>query len=201
MPESSRPPKIGKNISELRKRKGLTLEELSKQSGVSKSMLFQIEQEKVNPSVATVWKIARGLNANFLTILAGPEHQEDPMDVLRKTDASIMTSEDGKCRIRTTSNVSYYDHLETYQLDFEAGGVLASDSHFPGTEELIIVQSGKFRVVSGGNAVDLASGDSLRFPADVAHAIENRSTRRAKALLIVHHLESGIGIRRNHSLT
>ena len=91
--------------------------------------------------------------------------------------------------------------LRCDKLDFEPGGMLASASHFPGTEELIVVLSGRFRVVSGENAVDLSSGDSLRFPADVEHSIENRSTRRAKAMLIVHHLESGPGVRRDHSVS
>ena len=38
-------------------------------SGVSKAMLSQIETNKVNPTIATIWKIARGLNIEIQDIL------------------------------------------------------------------------------------------------------------------------------------
>ena len=53
------PPMIGKNIQRIRSARKLTLNVLSERSGVSKAMLSQIESDKVNPTVATVWKIAR----------------------------------------------------------------------------------------------------------------------------------------------
>ena len=53
------PPMIGKNIQRIRNSRKLTLNVLSERSGVSKAMLSQIESDKVNPTVATVWKIAQ----------------------------------------------------------------------------------------------------------------------------------------------
>ena len=67
--EPAKPPLIGKNIQKLRKARGLTLDVLSERSGVSKAMLSQIEQEKANPTVATVWKIAQGLDAEINSLL------------------------------------------------------------------------------------------------------------------------------------
>ncbi len=54
------PPQIGSNIQRIRKEQGLTLEVLAERSGVSKAMLSQIESDKVNPTVLTIWKIALG---------------------------------------------------------------------------------------------------------------------------------------------
>ena len=56
---------IGKNIMHYRKKKGISLDELARRSGVSKSMLSQIEQEKTNPTVITVWKISRALDTTI----------------------------------------------------------------------------------------------------------------------------------------
>lgn len=63
------PPMIGKNIQRIRSARKLTLNVLSERSGVSKAMLSQIESDKVNPTVATVWKIARGLNVELNDLL------------------------------------------------------------------------------------------------------------------------------------
>ena len=63
------PPMIGKNIQRIRSSRKLTLNVLSERSGVSKAMLSQIESDKVNPTVATVWKIARGLNVELNDLL------------------------------------------------------------------------------------------------------------------------------------
>jgi transcriptional regulator with XRE-family HTH domain len=197
--ESPKPPKIGKNIQELRKKRGFTLEQLAKSSGVSKSMLFQIEQAKANPSVTTVWKIARGLNLSFHDILSGDKLKESSLDVLRKRDASILVSEDGKCAIRATSTVRFSDHLETYHLRFQPKGVLASGPHFVGTEEYLTVLRGRLRVTAGKDTTDLASGDSLRFPADTKHSIRNVSDSMAEAVLLVHHRESFPQTLRKHS--
>ena len=48
--------KLGNRLSLLRKRKNMTLDELSAKSGVSKSILSQIERDLSNPTVTTVSK-------------------------------------------------------------------------------------------------------------------------------------------------
>ena len=49
---------LGNRLSLLRKRKKMTLDELSAKSGVSKSILSQIERDLSNPTVATISRIA-----------------------------------------------------------------------------------------------------------------------------------------------
>ena len=45
---------VSKNIRRIRQEKDLSLDELSKLSGVSKSMLAQIERGSGNPSLSTL---------------------------------------------------------------------------------------------------------------------------------------------------
>jgi transcriptional regulator with XRE-family HTH domain len=52
---------MGTKIRKLRKAKGLSLKEVSKKVDLSTSLLSQIENDKVTPSIATLFKIA-----NFL---------------------------------------------------------------------------------------------------------------------------------------
>ena len=49
---------IGNNIKEIRERRKLTLDAAARQTGVSRSMLAQIEKGDVNPTISVLWKIA-----------------------------------------------------------------------------------------------------------------------------------------------
>ncbi|MBC8158087.1 MAG: helix-turn-helix transcriptional regulator, partial [Alphaproteobacteria bacterium] len=55
------PPNVGEFVRKLRRSRGLTLEDLAEGSGVSKSMLSQIERNKTNPTLATVWRLCECL--------------------------------------------------------------------------------------------------------------------------------------------
>ena len=52
---------IGKNLKSIRKNRGLTIEELSTNSNVSKSMISEIERGIRNPSITVLWNIANSL--------------------------------------------------------------------------------------------------------------------------------------------
>jgi len=186
MPAEMSPPKIGKNIASLRKKRNMSLDALSELSGVSKSMLFQIEQDKANPSLATVWKIARGLNVDFRGILSGEAEEGGHFDIVRKPDASVLLSDDGKCRLRVVTNVHLLDSVVGYYLEMKPRGALISKPHFPGSEEILFVLKGSVTVKSGQNEAELHRGDSIRYASDLEHSVENRTNSEAEAYLIVH---------------
>jgi len=54
--------KLSKRISDMRKSRGLTLEKLAYENDISKGNLSDIENGKRNPSLATLVKIANGLD-------------------------------------------------------------------------------------------------------------------------------------------
>ncbi len=56
---------IASNLANIRKKRGLSLDNMAKLTGVSKAMLAQIENGKSNPTVTTLWKIANGLQVSF----------------------------------------------------------------------------------------------------------------------------------------
>ena len=67
---------IGKNIYQLRKKKGLTLSELADRAGVSKSYLSNIERElNQNPSLKVMKKITFVLGVDLKDLLITSEEQ------------------------------------------------------------------------------------------------------------------------------
>ena len=105
----TKPPAIGLNLMNYRKLKNISLDELSRRSGVSKSMLSQIEQNKSNPTVLTVWKIARALDVPVEELIGTV--QDYHIEVARYEDLPVMYSEDKSCIIRINSPIHMTDNL------------------------------------------------------------------------------------------
>jgi XRE family transcriptional regulator, regulator of sulfur utilization len=165
-------PDLGKNIAVIRKSRNLSLEELSKRSGVSTGMLSQIEQEKVNPTVAVVWKIAYGLDVPFNELLA-QEEEPQIFNLIHKNEAVILERDNGRCVFRIISPLSMAEKLELYTLQLKRGGVLESKAHAKGTEEFITVFTGRAAIEVNGREAVLEAGDSIHFHADIDHTIRN----------------------------
>lgn len=69
---------IGKNIAELRKRRGFTLTQLAERANMSKSYLSNIERDlNRNPSLEVMKKIGAVLNVDLLTLL-NTNNKEEP---------------------------------------------------------------------------------------------------------------------------
>ena len=64
---------VTKNIRRLREESKLSMDELSKLSGVSKSMLAQIERGEENPTISTLWKLSNGMKLPFDALTVRPK--------------------------------------------------------------------------------------------------------------------------------
>lgn len=60
-PAAATPPRVGEQIQRLRNERKLTLDDLSRAAGVSKSMLSEIERDKANPTIAVAWRLTNAL--------------------------------------------------------------------------------------------------------------------------------------------
>jgi len=111
------------------------------------------------------------------------------LDVIRANDQSFFTFAPTRyCRIRTLSPLHLEKAVEFYEIVLHVGGALKSEPHFEGAKELLTVQQGKVRVRSAEEAVELGTGDSAHYPADVVHAIENIGQGDAVLFLVVTYL-------------
>ena len=187
MKKKSDLPALGKNIERIRKQKEFSLEELSQRSGVSKGMLSQIEQEKVNPTVAVVWKIAYGLDVPFHDLLA--EEEEVPIfDLIRHDDTVILERDSGRCIFRIISPLSMAEKLELYTLLMKENGVLGSEPHSIGTEEFVTVLSGRVSAEIENQRAVLEAGDSIHYHADIHHVIRNECEGESNLYMVVKYL-------------
>jgi len=177
--------RLAKRLKETRKSKGLSLEATAGLSGVSRSMLSQIERGESSPTVATLWNLTRALQVDFAGLFddAGASHTIH--EIMRANRTPTIDSQGEGCRIRILSPPDQAGRLEVYEIGFAADGALISESHRQGCVEHLTVLDGALQVVAGDEAAELNEGDTIRYAADCNHAIRATGTP-AKALLIVH---------------
>src|SRR5215210_644533 len=68
--------RLGGRVRELRRRRGLTLEELAELSGVSRAMISKLERGEKNPTLLVAANLAEGLGVT-LSQLAGMEERRE----------------------------------------------------------------------------------------------------------------------------
>ncbi|WP_258364176.1 helix-turn-helix domain-containing protein [Halomonas sp. LBP4] len=175
---------LSSRVIELRKKRNLTLEQLAAASGVSRSMLSQIERGRANPTLAVTLRIAQAFGLNIGELVDQP-WTASRIEIVRRDDASQMFRDDQECRIRTLSPLHLEKSVEFYELCLAPRARLHSAPHFEGTRELLTVTRGSARVQAGDNRCVLGPGDSAHYHADLEHTIENISDEELVGFLVV----------------
>ncbi|MFA6101733.1 MAG: XRE family transcriptional regulator [Victivallaceae bacterium] len=179
------PPSIGKNVKKERQHQQLSLDTLSAASGVSKAMLSQIESDKVNPTIATMWKIAHALKVDFNVLLKGEGDKVRKFSINRKEDITTLDTIEEGVYIKVLSPIAMSEDLELYTLTFKPGAILSSIPHYPETEEYLTVLDGKVKVTAGKKSTVLNEGDVLLYQCDVEHSIENLADKDSRLYMVV----------------
>lgn len=185
---ASEPPRVGDQLAALRQGQALSLDELSRKAGVSKSMLSQIERAQTNPTIAVVWRLANALGVPMGDLLGSPVAPLEKAIALVPMHATpAMRSPDEKCELRILGPIDLAGRFEWYLLTLQAGAALASQAHDAGTREHLTVVSGAMEVESGCEKQRLKSGETARYLADRPHSIRNTGKSPASAWLVVVH--------------
>jgi transcriptional regulator with XRE-family HTH domain len=174
---------FGSRVKQLRTARGWSLEALANASGVSRSMLSEIEREQANPTLAVTMRIAHAFSMSLGELLEMPTATSS-VNVIRAADKAYHYRSDKSCRIRTLSPLNLEKDVEFYEVQLQPGGALRSAPHFEGTREFLTVQKGQIRVESGDDSEELVPGDSASYRADVPHAIVNIGKTEAVIFLV-----------------
>ena len=184
------PPAVGSKLQAIRKAQKLSLDDLSKRAGVSKSMLSDVERNQANPTVGVLWRLATALGVSLTDLLGDGITEKTPASVVLVAAHAIPVtkSNDGRCELRILGPISLTGKVEWYELTIEPGGVLASDPHEAGSKEHLSVQQGTLLVQAADSSQQVKSGDTARYAADVPHSMTNNGKAVAKAILVVEYL-------------
>jgi len=181
------PPEVGATLQKLRLKRGLTLDDLSRAAGVSKSMLSQIEREKANPTIAVAWRLANALGIGIEELLSSEPQDVEAIHILEPHETPTLPGNHAGYVLRILGPMQLAGKYEWYELTLAPEGALVSNPHDPGTMEYLTLLHGTLEVEVDGVKKKLKTGGTARYHADRNHAIRNTAKAEAKALLVVIH--------------
>ncbi|HTN67201.1 MAG TPA: XRE family transcriptional regulator [Burkholderiaceae bacterium] len=185
--QPNNPPEVGATLQRLRLQRKLTLEDLSRTAGVSKSMLSQIEREKANPTIAVAWRLANALGVGIAELLSTEPKEIETIRILEAHETPTLPGTHAGYVLRILGPMELAGNFEWYELTLAPGGALVSNPHDPGTFEHLTLLHGAVEVELGGDTRKVKAGATARYQADQSHAIRNSGKTEAKALMVVIH--------------
>lgn len=189
---------LGKQLRDQRNRKGLTLREVARRAAISPSMISQIENGRVMPSVSTLWSLS--------TILGMPidELFNDSAQVRERTrtenDEAVSSAEspiqrsNNRERLRLAADVIWErltaqpdDKVEFLKVTYAVGAESCpKDSLFRhGGKEYAYVISGRLGLQIGFSKYELKAGDSVSYSAGQPHRLWTIGAKPAVAIWVI----------------
>ncbi len=151
---------IANRLKSYRKSKSMSLDATARVTGVSKAMLGQIERRESAPTIATLWKIASGLNISFSSFFTDAASREAP--------ASIFPG-DPDMRVRVVFPYDPATRMETFEITLTNHHHQRSGPHQPGVIEHVVMTRGTMEIFVENERRGISAGEALRFHADVDH--------------------------------
>jgi len=169
-------------LEELRREKGLTLEMLAELSGVSASLLSQLERGIGNPSFITLSKMAYGLGVPISVFFQGLDAPTDA--VVRKKHRKKLVLEDRNL-VYELLTPDLNRALEFVWSEFEPGMCTEQRPFIHEGEEAGLVLQGTLEVHLGDRVYILEAGDSISFRSDIRHWYRNPGKEKVIAVWVI----------------
>jgi transcriptional regulator with XRE-family HTH domain len=183
---------IGKRINALRSAKGITLEQLARQTGFTKGYLSKVEKSEKAPPVSTLGNIARAFNTTISALL-GEETRSASLCLVRKDEAPLI-ARDGTAFGYAYEAMAYkYPNkvMEPFVLTLPLKPKKRTVYQHEG-EELLFVIQGRMKFLHGAETVIVETGDCVYFDSSIPHFGETIGTPEAKCFMVICNLSSSL---------
>jgi transcriptional regulator with XRE-family HTH domain len=176
---------IAANLRAIREDRNLSLDQLSEMTGVSKSMLRQIEIGQSNPTIATIWKIANGLHIPFTVLL----RKQSPEITLKDfKEQPPLTGNSDNYRVYPLTTFTPERAFETYYVEIEPGETFDAEPHQGNAEEHVFVFHGHLLITVADQSFTVGPEQFLSFQAGHHHRYENTGDERAIVMMLISYL-------------
>lgn len=175
---------VGKNLKRLREERNISLDKVADMTSVSKSMLGQIERGETNPTIGTVWKIARGLKVSFTSFL---EEEKKTVSIISQSHIKPLLENNDNYRLYPIFPFDSTKHFEIYTVEIEPGASLEAEAHGKGVEEYITVFEGELELKVGDETYKIYNGESVNFQADKPHGYHNTGASTTRLNMLIYY--------------
>jgi transcriptional regulator with XRE-family HTH domain len=177
---------FGDRVRSLREQRDLTLEQLSKLSGVSRAMLSEVERGGKSPTIGVAKRIAHALGASFSSMVGDEDVDRRTFALLRKAQRQVFRDPETGFERHLLSPLMAGMSVEVVLHHLPAKTSTGKlPAHPSGVTKHVLASRG--RIVVGVENVEtvLEEGDSLYFEANAEHWFENRTGRPAEYYLVI----------------
>ncbi len=175
---------IGKFLKQLRKEKNATLDDVATRTGMSASLISQIENDKASPSLNSLQVLLRfygvGLSAFFNQV-----EKEDYL-VIKKSDADTFVSKNEKITLTFLASKLNNTRMISYRAEMEPNSELSIarlDGEIQGERFIYLINGPVDLVLNDKEHLTLKNEDSIIFKSHVHCRAKNTSTRTVKMLI------------------
>lgn len=176
--------RLGARVKEIRRRRGLTLEDLAERAGVSRAMISKVERGEKNPTLVVAAKVAEGLGVAFSELLGVEERREI---VVVPRGRRMVVRDPGTGFERQLLSPTFGGSGVEFVRNVVPRGSTSGEfpPHRRGVEEYVVVEKGRLRAFIGGEEHLLEEGDALYFEADVSHRFDNVGNDECSYYLVI----------------
>jgi XRE family transcriptional regulator, regulator of sulfur utilization len=175
---------VAKNLAFLRKEKNYSLDDLSDLTGVSKSMLRQIEKGESSPTISTLWKIANGLKISFTSLI---KEDQPTVVILNNKNKLPITSDSPGYRLYPLFPIEHEKGFEFYYIEIDKNVAFKAEGHQGNVEEYIFVNTGSLSLTVGEVDYLIKKEQSIRFIATGPHQYSNHSEEMVRAIMMLYY--------------
>ena len=177
---------ISVNLKKIRQGKKMSLDDASEQTGISKSMLGQIERGDSNPTISTIAKIVSGLHITIDDLIVSPSHNTYVVNKEKMTPAKEIA---GQYAIYNYFPFDEKRNFEIYSVIIQPNGIYQSGSHGEKSSEYIMVTSGTLTLKIEDEFYEVETGNAIRFDSNKEHRYINNG--KSPLEFIIHFVISG----------
>jgi len=176
---------VANNLQAIREARKLSLESLSELTGVSKSMLRQIEMGKSSPTIGIIWKIANGLKVSFTSLLRKPLVEAK---VRSFTGGKPLTAESEHYRVFPLIPFEPEQSYETYYFEMDPDTVFSGEPHEGNVCEYVFVITGQLEIRVDGKKFNIHENEFLQFQANFPHEYKCIGKKMVSAIMQISYL-------------
>ncbi len=174
---------ISGNIKRIRQERNLTLDDLALLTGVSRSMLSEIERCTKSPTISVLEKVCEGINVPLVQLT----HTRTPQISLAKNDSMKHYSAWGGFELFVLFEFDPDRKFEIFRHVIEPHSERVSEWHESGIREYIICTKGRFTVEVGEDVFPLQEGEAIQFLANCRHRYLNPNDGEANIIMLLYH--------------
>ncbi|MFF4338975.1 helix-turn-helix domain-containing protein [Kitasatospora sp. NPDC001540] len=177
---------FGGRVRRRREEAGLTLEQLSARSAVSRAMLSKVERGEKSPTIGVASRIAHALGATLSELTGAPASSPGVAVVLRAEHRPVFRDPETGFERHVVSAAPGAGGAEMVLHRLPARVSTGLLPAYPaGAEKQLLVLAGTLTVELGGTGETLRAGDSLFLQADADHGFANRTDAPCEYVMFI----------------